>query len=121
VGLTDAAGPAGPGSEAVLYVLACPLPQRDGAPVYLMHRVGDVGSVLAYTDLERLVNCCGEHQPWAAIKVDALLADLRDQRLAGPAVNVPLSPDVRWRADGPPRDLAKLAAMARAGTSGGAS
>jgi hypothetical protein len=121
VDLTDAAGPAGPGSEAVLYVLACPLPQRDSAPVYLMHRVGDASSVLAYSDLDRLVDCCGEYQPWAAIKVDALLSDLRDQRLAGPVVNVPLSPEVRWRADGPPDDLATLAATARAGTSGGAS
>lgn len=119
--LTDAAGPGDPGSEAVLYVLACPLPQRDGAPVYLMHRVGDASSVLAYSDLDQLVDCCGEYQPWLAIKVDALLADLRGQRLPGPAVNVPLSPEIRWRVDGPPYDLATLTIAAGAGASGGAS
>jgi hypothetical protein len=121
VGLTDAAGPAVPGSDPVLYVLACPLPERDGAPVYLMHRVGDVRSVLAYTDLDRLVDCCGEYQPWLAIKVDALLADLRDQRLAGPTVDVPLIPEIRWRADGPPYDLATLTIAPGAGANGGAS
>jgi hypothetical protein len=110
--------------DAILYVLACPLPERNGTPVYLMHQVGGVGCVLAYTDLDRLVACCGEHQPWLAVKLDALMADLRDQRLPGPVVNLPLSPDVRWRADGPPWDLAALAAAAggRAGrpTAGGA-
>jgi len=121
VGLTDAAGSADPWTEAVLFVLACPLPDRGGAPVYLMHQVGGERSVLAYTDLDQLVNCCGEHQPWLAIKADALLADLRDQRLTGPAVNVPLSPEVRWRADGPPYDLATLTIAARASASGGAS
>ena len=121
MGLTDAAGPTGPGSETVLYVLACPLPERDGAPAYLMHQVGGMPSVLAYTDLSRLVDCCGEHQPWLAVKLDALMADLRDQRLPGPVVNLPLDPEVRWRADGPPWDLAKLAGRATAGTHGGAS
>ena len=71
-----------------------------------MHRVGGVSCVLAYTDLDRLVDCCGEHQPWLAVKLDALMADLRDQQLPGPVVNLPLSPEVRWRADGPPWDLA---------------
>ena len=102
MGLTDAAGPADLGSEAVLYVLACPLPERNGAPAYLMHPVGGVAFVLAYSDLDRLVDCCGEHQPWLAVELDALMADLRDQRLPGPAVNLPLDPEVRWRADGPP-------------------
>ena len=49
------------------------------------------------------------------------MADLRDQRLPGPAVNLPLGPEVRWRADGPPYDLANLATAAGAGASGGAS
>lgn len=95
--------------EAVLFVLACPLPGGQG-PAYLLHQVGGVGCVLAYTDLDRLVECCGEHQPWLAVRIDALMADLRDQRLPGPVVNLPLSPDVRWGADGPPWDLAALAA-----------
>jgi hypothetical protein len=95
--------------EAVLFVLACPLPGGRG-PAYLLHQVGGVGCVLAYTDLDRLVGCCGEHQPWLAVRIDALMADLRDQRLPGPVVNMPLSPDVRWGADGPPWDLAALAA-----------
>jgi hypothetical protein len=115
------AGPRrGPG-DAVLYVLACPLPERNGAPVYLMHQVGGVSCVLAYTDLDRLVDCCGEHQPWLAVKLDALMADLRDQRFPGPVVNLPLSPDIRWRADGPPWDLAKLAAAVGDHASGAAS
>jgi hypothetical protein len=87
--------------EAILYVLAAPQP-GSGAPAYLMHEVGGVGCVLAYTDLERLVECCGEHQPWLGIKIGALMADLRDQRLPGPAINMPMSPAVRWTADGPP-------------------
>ena len=69
--------------------------------------------MLAYTDLDRLVECCGEHQPWLAVRIDALMADLRDQRLPGPVVNLPLSQDVRWGAEGPPWDLAALAAAAR--------
>ena len=95
--------------DALLYVLACPLPERDGTPVYLMHQVGGVACVLAYTDLGRLVDCCGEHQPWLAVSLDALMADLRDQQLPGPVVNLPVSPEARWRADGPPWDLSKLA------------
>jgi hypothetical protein len=87
--------------EAILYVLAAPQP-GSGAPAYLMHEVGGVGCVLAYTDLERLVECCGEHQPWLGIKIGALMADLRDQRLPGPAINMPMSPAVRWTAGGPP-------------------
>jgi len=106
------AGPRRGPADAVLYVLACPLPERNGAPVYLMHQVGGVSCVLAYTDLDRLVDCCGEHQPWLAVKLDALMADLRDQRFPGPVVNLPLSPDIRWRADGPPWDLAELADVA---------
>ena len=98
--------------DAVLYVLACPLPERND-PVYLMHQVGGVGCVFAYTDLDRLVECCGQHQPWLAVRVEALMADLRDQRLPGPVVNLPLSPEIQWGADGPPWDLAGLAAAAR--------
>jgi hypothetical protein len=86
-----------------------------------MHQVGGVGCVLAYTDLDRLVDCCGAHQPWLAVKLEALMTDLRDQRLPGPVVNLPLSPDIRWTADGPPWDLAKLAAAAGDRASGGAS
>ena len=115
------AGTASGSASAILFALACPLPERDGAPAYLMHQVGGVACVLAYTDLDRLVDCCGEHQPWLAVKLDALMTDLRDQRLPGPVVNLPLSPDIRWTADGPPWDLAKLAAMAGNRTGGGAS
>ncbi len=96
--------------QPVLYVLAAPLP-GSGQPAYLMHEVGGVGCVLAYTDLEHLVECCGEHQPWLGIKVDALMADLRDQRLPGPAVNLPLAPEVRWSAAGPPRRLPVASAV----------
>lgn len=98
--------------EPVLYVLACPLPGERG-PAYLMHEVGGVGCVFAYSDLDRLVECCGEHQPWLAVRIDVLMADLRDQRLPGPVVNLPLNPDIRWRADGPPWDMAALAAAER--------
>lgn len=94
--------------EAVLFVLACPLPGGRG-PAYLVHPVGGVGCVLAYTDLGRLVECCGEHQPWLAITISALMADLRDQRLPGPVVNLPLPREIQWRADGPPWDPAALA------------
>ena len=70
--------------------------------------------VLGYTDLPRLVECCGPHQPWLAIRLTGLMADLRDQRLTGPAVNLPLSPGARWSAEGPPVELAALAAAGRA-------
>jgi hypothetical protein len=96
-------------SDAVLFVLAAPAP-GSGAPGYLMHAVGGVPCVLGYTDLDRLVECCGQHQPWLGVKLGALMADLRDQRLPGPVVNMPLSPAVRWTADGPPwRTLALTA------------
>lgn len=91
---------AAPG-EAVLYVLAAPAP-ASGGPAYLMYEVGGVGCALAYTDLARLVECCGEYQPWLGIRIGALMADLRDQRLPGPVVNLPLSPAAWWTADGPP-------------------
>ena len=104
-------GSAGEPDGAVLYVLACQQPGT-ADPAYLMHKVGAVGCVMAYTDLDRLVECCGQHQPWLAVRLDALMADLRDQRLPGPVVNLPLSPDIQWGADGPPWDLAALTAAA---------
>ena len=121
--LTDGTGAAATASDAgldaaILYVLACPLPGTDGSPAYLLHQVGGVDCVLGYTDLPRLVDCCGPHQPWLAIRLTGLMTDLRDQRLAGPVINLPLSPDARWSSDGPPVDLAALAAAGRA--SGGA-
>jgi hypothetical protein len=87
--------------EAILYVLAAPLPGTR-TPAYLLYQVGGVSCVLAYTDLEHLVECCGDYQPWLGIQVRALMADLRDQRLPGPAINMPLGQAVRWTADGPP-------------------
>jgi hypothetical protein len=93
--------------EAILYVLAAPLPGTR-TPAYLMHQVGGVDCVLAYTDREHLVECCGEHQPWLGIRIDALMADLRDQRLPGPVVNLALAPGARWTADGPPWDRSGL-------------
>jgi hypothetical protein len=119
VDLTDGAGPAAvspdPGQDAaILYVLACPLPEPGEGPAYLLHQVGGVDCVLGYTDLPRLVECCGPHQPWLAIRLTGLMADLRYQRLTGPVVNLPLSPAARWSADGPPVELAALAAAGRA-------
>jgi hypothetical protein len=99
---------AAPG-EAVLYVLATPAPDS-GEPAYLVYDVGGVGCVLAYTDLARLVEGCGEYQPWLGIKIGALMTDLRDQRLPGPVVNLPLSPAAWWTADGPPWRLPAEAA-----------
>jgi hypothetical protein len=113
---------AGSRNDAVLYVLACPLPERNGDPAYLIHQVGGVGCVMAYSDLGQLVECCGEYQPWLAIRLDALMADLRDQQLPGPVVNLPLSPDVRWGPDGPPWNLTALATAVDGGlqrTAGG--
>ena len=106
---------AGPADAAVLYILACPLPGEDRGPAYLLHAVGGVDCVLGYTDLERLAECCGPHQPWLAVRMDALMSDLRAQRLPGPAVNLPLRRDARWTADGPPRGLRELMAAGRAG------
>jgi hypothetical protein len=97
-------------NAGILYVLACPTPEQGNSPAYIMYKIGGVGCVFAYTDLDRLVDCCGEHQPWLAVRIDALMTDLRDQRLPGPVVNLPLSPEIRWTQDGPPWDLAALAA-----------
>lgn len=90
--------------DAVLYTLAAPQP-GSGDPAYLMYQVGGVSCVLAYTDLDRLVECCGEHQPWLGIKISALMSDLRAQGLPGPVVNLPLDPAVRWTVGGPPWNL----------------
>lgn len=87
--------------EAILYVLAAPLPGTR-TPAYLMYEVGGVNCVLAYTDRERLVECCGDYQPWVAVQSRALMADLRDRGLSGPAINMPLGAAVRWTAEGPP-------------------
>jgi hypothetical protein len=94
--------------EAVLYVLAAPQP-GSGVPAYLVHEVGGMGCVLAYTDTDRLVECCGEHQPWLGIKIGALMTDLRDQQLPGPVVNLPLNRALWWTADGPPSRELSLA------------
>jgi hypothetical protein len=87
--------------EAILFVLAAPQP-GSGAPSYLVYKVGGVGCVIAYTDLDRLVECCGEYQPWLGIKIGALMADLRDQHLPGPVVNLSLNRALWWTGDGPP-------------------
>src|ERR1022692_2340923 len=74
--------PVGSGAEggaAMLYILACPLPSAEGRPAYLLHKVGRVDCVLGYTDLSRLVECCGPHQPWLAVRLEALIADLKGQ------------------------------------------
>lgn len=99
-------------TAAILYVLAAPRPGA-GSPAYLLHDVGGVNCVIAYTDLARLTEGCGEHQPWLGIEITALMADLRDQGLPGPVVNVPLNPALWWTADGPPY---RLPAVDRAGT-----
>jgi hypothetical protein len=88
-------------TAATLYVLAAPQP-GPGTPAYLLYQVGGVGCVIAYTDLTRLVECCGEHQPWLGVGIAALIADLRDQGLPGPVVNLPLNPALWWTAEGPP-------------------
>lgn len=103
--------------EAILFVLAAPLPGTR-APAYLMHAIGGVDCVLAYTDLEHLVEGCGEHQPWLGVRIDALMADLRDQRLPGPVVNLPLAPEARWTTDGPPWDRSRLGEAGGAGEPG---
>jgi len=88
-------------AAAILYVLAAPQPGA-GPPAYLLFDVGGVGCVIAYTDLARLVECCGEHQPWLGVEIAALMTDLRDQGLPGPVVNLPLNPALWWTASGPP-------------------
>jgi hypothetical protein len=95
--------------EPILYVLAAPLPGTR-TPVYLLYQVGGLNCVLAYTDRERLVECCGEYQPWLGVRVGGLMADLRDQGLAGPAINMPLGPAARWTAGGPPAGRDRSAA-----------
>jgi len=92
-------------SAAIIYVLAAPQ-AGGGFPAYLLHDVGEVSCVIAYTDLARLVACCGEHQPWLGVEIGALMADLREQGLPGPVVNLPLNPVLWWTADGPPYRMA---------------
>jgi hypothetical protein len=99
--MDEAAGRPPEQAAAILYVLGAPQPGA-GIPAYLLHDVGEVGCVIAYTDLARLVECCGEHQPWLGVEVAALMADLRDQGLPGPVVNLPLNSALWWTADGPP-------------------
>jgi hypothetical protein len=87
------------------------IPVENGArPAYLLHNVGGVGCVLGYSSLDSLVRCCGEHQPWLAVRLDALMRDLHDRQLAGPAIDLPLDQSIWWTADGPPWDLSELIA-----------
>jgi hypothetical protein len=67
-----------------------------------VHQIGDVGCVLAYTSRDKLFECCGEFQPWAAVNFTALVADVRAKELAGPVLDLPLAGTARWTADGPP-------------------
>jgi len=111
-------------AATVLYVLAAPQPGT-GVPAYLLHEVGGVGCVIAYSDLARLVECCGEYQPWLGVEIEALMADLRAQGLPGPVANLPLNPALWWTADGPPyrmpapdRSAVDLAATGTTSTEG---
>lgn len=88
-------------AAAILYVLAAPQPGT-GTPAYLLHEVGGVSCVIAYTDLARLADCCGEHQPWLGVEIAVLMADLREQGLPGPVVNLPVNSALWWTASGPP-------------------
>ena len=69
--------------DAILYVLACPLPGQAATPAYLLHQVGGVGLRSGPTDLDLLVDRRGEHQPWAWRSGWTPTADLRDQQLPG--------------------------------------
>ena len=102
---TDGAASRASGQPPVIiFVLAAPLADG-GLPAYLLHEVGGVSCVIAYTSLARLVECCGEHQPWLGVEIGDLMADLQGQRLTGPVVNVPLNPALWWTADGPPHRM----------------
>jgi hypothetical protein len=122
--MDEAAGSASEQAAAILYVLAAPQPGT-GTPAYLLHDVGGVSCVIAYTDLPRLVECCGEYQPWLGIRIDAVMADISERGLPGPVVNLPLNPGLWWTADGPPyrmpapdRPAVDLAATGTAVTKG---
>lgn len=91
-------------TAVILYVLAAPQPGA-GPPAYLLYEIGGVGCVIAYTDLARLAECCGEFQPWLGVEIAALMADLREQSLPGPVVNLPLNPALWWTAGGPPYQM----------------
>jgi hypothetical protein len=52
-------------------------------------------AVMAYTSLDRLIDCCGEQQPWLLVRV-AALSELRTQSgYAVVALDVPLPEELR--------------------------
>ena len=90
-----------PATEGVAIVFALAAPTNQPAGVgYEIHRIGSTDCVLAYTTRQRLVECCGEHQPWAAVDFAKLVADVHAHGLAGPVLDAPLSVAARWTADG---------------------
>lgn len=87
----------------LVYVLAVPTDTAPGVG-YEVHAIGTVQAVLAYTSLQRLVENCGQYQPWAAVDFTQLVEDVSAKALAGPVVDAPLAPAVRWTAEGPADD-----------------
>ncbi|MEC3978127.1 SAV_915 family protein [Amycolatopsis sp. H20-H5] len=46
--------------------------ERGGADIELRHTPDGRTALVAFTALDRLVSCCGEHQPWALVNTEHL-------------------------------------------------
>lgn len=55
----------------VVYV-PCESPTGDGLVVDLRTTKDGEVALIVYTALDRLIDCCGRHQPWAAVRTEEL-------------------------------------------------
>lgn len=59
----------------VVYVPVDPAGQGDDEAIFELRKLRDGRTaLLAYTALDRLVDGCGEHQPWVLVPADAVAA-----------------------------------------------
>ena len=88
--------------ELMVFVAARPL-EAGGPPVgYEVRRLDDGLAAMAYTSVAKLVECCGEFQPWAQLTLGTLKQDLASQAIRRVLLDTAVGADWRWTESGAP-------------------
>ena len=105
-GLEWAPGPGAPTvvlERARLYFTPARPDPDTGEPRFEFRQIpGHDALALAFTSTTRLVEGCGEFQPWAAVSGESLMADLKAAGIKVVVIDSALDESVRWSAAGPP-------------------